>query len=241
MSSSDLEADHYLQPYLDEYYGSLTEENRLIGEFLLAASSRLPDHPTQVALDVGCGPTLLYWGMFMAPCDVHHGLDALDSNLGAVRREIARARQGYQELCDYYGDDGDPGRFLDLCDRVGRLEAVDAAQVWPFEDASTTLVSSVFALEVLPDLEGIGEALAEARRVLVDGGRLVLVSLCETTTWRIGDYVGSCLRLSPPLLEDLLKAAGFGAIEVTSQAAPTATDKEQGYTQILFATAVAGG
>ncbi|MFO0648892.1 MAG: methyltransferase domain-containing protein [Polyangiales bacterium] len=240
-ASPESEAEHYLQPYLDAYYGSLTEENLEIGRFLHDVTRpRVHDRPTR-ALDVGCGSSMLYWGMFMQPYDAHDGLDGLPSNLDAVRAEIAKVRRGevhdrYLEIGRWFGDAG-PERLVALCDRVGRLEAVDFASPWPFAAGSMELVTMLFAAECLPTFEALGAALAEARRVLNADGRLVIVSLCETTSWKINDYVGSCLRLTADLLGDALTRAGFVDVRAERRSAETAAAKDQGYHWMLFATA----
>lgn len=235
------EADHYLQPYLDAYYGSLTEENLEIGRFLHEATRPKATGRPTCALDVGCGPTMLYWGLFVHPYDTHNGMDGLQSNLDAVQAEVIRVRNGdvherYREICAWHGDAG-VERMTALCNRIGRLEAVDFANDWPFADRSMDLVTMVFAVECLPTIEKLDHALAEARRVMNPDARLVIVSLCETTTWKIGDYTGSCLHMTAELLDTALRRAGFANVDVRRAAAETAVSKDQGYSWMLFATA----
>ena len=240
-----VEAAHYLQPYLDEYYDCLTIENLEIGTFLIEATRPPTGKVYASSLDVGCGPTLLYWGLFMHPCVTHHGIDVLPTNLEAVKAEINSARNGvvhrrYQEICDYFGDAGDPIRFLNLCERVGRLEAVDASGIWPFATGDINVVTMLFSIEVLPTTEALERSLMEAKRVLSDGGRLVLVSLCDTLSWKIGEYTGRCLCLDSELLFLSLERAGFTDVVVERKMAVTASSKGQGYQWMLFVKANAG-
>lgn len=75
---------------------------------------------------------------------------------------------------------------------------------WPIEDASVDLVLATETLEHIPDPAVF---LAEARRVLRPGGRLLLtVPFAARWHYIPHDY----WRFTPASLRDLLEAAGFG-------------------------------
>ena len=235
-----------VEAYLAEYYGSLTDENLTIGRFLAdAARPREGAERPLRALDMGCGPTLLYWALFFDGYDEYHGVDAGEDNVACLRADIALGRSSrmhprYRPVCqhlDGLASGGKRPRFRALCERVRSVVLGDAGGTWAFPDGSMDLVTMVFSLEVLPSADHVRRALGEARRVLSPGGRLVLATLCETTSWRSGDYVGRCLRFTRESLEADLSASGLGEVSVERRAATTAIACNQGYQWMLFATA----
>jgi SAM-dependent methyltransferase len=236
----------HAEAYLDEYYGSLTEENLTIGRFLAGAAKPREDavRPRR-ALDMGCGPTLLYWALFFDGYDEYNGVDASEENVASVRGDIVLGRSSrmharYRPVCQHLDGlvpDGKRPRFRSLCERVLSVAVGDAASTWAFADGSMELVTMVFSLDVLASTAHVRMALSEARRVLSPGGRLVVCTLCETTTWRVGDYVGRCLHFTRESLEADLSAAGLEEVSVERRAATTAIACQQGYQWMLFATA----
>jgi SAM-dependent methyltransferase len=235
-----------VESYLAEYYDELSDENLLVGE-LLAGATQPPEERPARALDVGCGPTLLYWALFVDGYDEHHGFDADEDNVAFLRDEIAAGAGGrvparYRPVCDHLDARGPAreDRFGALCRRVRRIERGDAAERWPYADGFVDLVTMVFSLEVLPTIEAARRALGEARRVLAPGGRMVVAAIGETTTWRVGDYVGRCLHFTEESLAALLSEAGFGRVTVQKHAASTAIERDQGYAWVLFAAARRG-
>jgi SAM-dependent methyltransferase len=236
----------HVDAYLAEYYGSLTEENLTIGRFLAGAARPRDDagRPRR-ALDMGCGPTLLYWALFFDGYDEYHGVDAGEDNVASLRGDVALGRSSrmhprYRPVCQHL--DGLASgqrrpRFRALCERVRHVALGDAGDTWAFPDGSMELVTMIFSLEVLASAAHVRRALAEARRVLSPGGRLCLCTLSETTSWRVGDYVGRCLHFTRESLEADLSAAGLGEVSVERRAATTAVACQQGYQWMLFATA----
>lgn len=242
-SAAATAASSHVESYLAEYYGELSEENLVIAQFLAGAARPGLERPSR-ALDVGCGPTLLYWALFFDGYDEYHGMDASEDNVAFLRGEVAggvggRMHERYRPICErlHGGQTQGHKRFGSLCRRVRSVNHGDAAAHWPHADESMDLVTMVFSLEVLPSSDAVRAALAQARRVLAPKGRLVLATLGETTSWRVGDYVGRCLYFTKDSLSAGLYAAGFDPVTVRRQAASTAVEREQGYEWMLFATA----
>jgi len=102
------------------------------------------------------------------------------------------------------------------------------AEQLPFDGQSFDVVlASLVLMRLPPDLKP--KALAEARRVLKDGGRLVVVELDRPATalWRA---LTSPLRLAPSLAahlngrtHELLASAGFGPAEIVGRWGPLLT------------------
>lgn len=145
--------------------------------------------PGEKALDVGCGTGSLAIAMRkkMGPAGEVHGIDAAPEMV-----QVAKAKAAKQ---------GVDARF-----QVGLIERL------PFEDGYFGLVTSTLMLHHLPgDLKRQG--LAEIRRVLRPGGRLLVVDIRSDAP----TVVGRILRLfghgehiaTGQELKEALSAAGF--------------------------------
>ncbi len=82
---------NYLHHYMDEFYGSLTEENKEIGTFLHES-----DHAGRL-LDVACGPSALYWAMFHPNVTHFCGIDAREDSITHLQSLLAEAANGKVE------------------------------------------------------------------------------------------------------------------------------------------------
>lgn len=237
----------YIDAYMDEYYASLTRENLEIGRFLAEAASGLPDlgAPKRI-VDVACGPSALYWALFMKGFDEHHGVDAREENMAHVRGEVAASAHGempgrYQDVCAAVAG-SHPGpvhpHFADVCKRFKSLVSGDLRSTWPFPDGFADVVTSIFGIEHLDTMEDFRRALGEVRRILKPGGRFVFVNLCMTGPWRFRGEPIHVLPLTESSLAEEVRRAGFGEVSVERRAATTAVELDQGYDAMLFGTAM---
>lgn len=155
--------------------------------------------PRDRVLDVACGTGrgLAALSSRLDPDVVRTGLDRTPAMLDRARRRLARAGFG----------------------AVTRLEAGSAAAL-PFADASFDLVYSGYFFDLVP-LEDFGSVLTEMRRVLVAGGRLVLVNMSKNSAAetryerlyagrKLGVFSGAC---RPVLMAGPVAAAGFTGVE----------------------------
>lgn len=151
--------------------------------------------PRDRVLDVACGTGrgLAALSGRLDPDVVRTGLDRTPAMLDRARRRLDRAGFG----------------------AVTRLETGSAAAL-PFPDASFDLVYSGYFFDLVP-LEEFGPILAEMRRVLVSGGRLVLVNMSKNRAGetryerlysgrKLGVLSGAC---RPVLMAGPVAAAGF--------------------------------
>ena len=163
-------------------------------EYDLEIVSLLELSPSHRVLDLGCGTGVL----------TRMIADRLDGGAGGVCTGIDAAAKMIQVARKK--------RASATC----RFE-VAAAEALPFEDRSfDAVVSSLFFHHVPLDLKE--KALAEAFRVLLPGGRLVIADMHTPTTWMgaLVSHVARWFFLQPPIgeniggvLPQLIEHAGF--------------------------------
>jgi ubiquinone/menaquinone biosynthesis C-methylase UbiE len=148
--------------------------------------------PGEKALDVGCGPGTLAIALArkVAPGGEAVGIDASPEMIDAARRKAARKHSH------------------------ARFEPA-AIESLPFPDATFDLATSTFMLHHLPaDVQDRG--LAEVRRVLKPGGRLVIVDFSSESQSFLGHLLSVIGHThgssSLPALEARLLAAGFTSV-----------------------------
>lgn len=149
--------------------------------------------PGEKALDVGCGPGALAIAMSEM---VGEGGEVVGIDASLEMIETARRKTKRQSL---------PVRF-----EAAAIESLS------FPGASFDLATSTFMLHHLPD-EAQRAGLAEVRRVLKPGGRLVIADFASES----GSLLGHLLSIlghahggsTFPSLESKLREAGFARVE----------------------------
>lgn len=163
--------------------------------------------PGEAVLEVAFGPgrTLVELARRAGPTGRVHGVDVAPGMHEQARRALARAGLTGVEL--HRGD----------------------ARALPLPDAAFDLVYNAYMLDLIP-LSDMPSILAEFRRVLRPGGRLVLLNMSKPdasrVTWRETLYrllpAGLVLNLGggcrPVLMEPLVREAGL--VEVTRRFLP---------------------
>ena len=147
----------------------------------------------EVVLDVGCGTGTLALSMGSRAKGVEvAGIDASAEMIGMAQRKAAKTGS-------------------DIEFKVGLIEQI------PFPDSSVDLVTSSLMLHHLPS-ELKREGLAEVRRVLKPGGRLVAMDFARESHSRLGHLWSVFGRGRGPAIADqltsMLTAAGFDRAEV---------------------------
>jgi len=232
--------------YWREYYATLGHENRVAGEFLREVSAPLSDRHLRI-LDAGCGPTALYWAVFLPGRHEHHGFDLLDANVRAASMQIEAARRGTWDpglleaaRCALDGLDTGIEAGSHIANKARQFVSVrvaDLSRPWPYGAAEFDLVQSCFALECLPDWTAFHAAIAEAHRVLARGGVLALVNVARATNWICDGEAFATLTLAPEAMRDALDRAGFAAIEVSEVGSEDVASREQGYSSMMVTRA----
>lgn len=231
----------YIDGYMEEYYPQwMTEENAVIGEFLLNNPWRQEDG---VLLDVGCGPVPFYWGLFQPSVAKFYAIDARQESVRYVRAVVGACRGGvieerYLAVARQLGE-LDPAVYVQKM--AGRFEGLSVhclGEPLPYQDDFFDEVFSGFGIDHVDTREEFRFALREALRVLRSGGCFTLVTLCETATWKCGEIVGKCLFTSLASLQADLTEAGFQVVSIEEVDAVTAVAEEQGYTKMLFCRAL---
>ncbi len=230
---------NYLEHYMDEFYGSLTQENEEIGTFLFES-----DHAGRL-LDVACGPSALYWAMFHPNVLEFHGIDAREDSITHLQRLIDEAVQGkvdekYAEIARWHGATGaDAAAHVSgTARRFSTAQVHDICVQWPYADGSFEGVVSCFGVDHVETREEFDCVLQEANRVLVKGGMFTLATLCETNSWICGGTLCACLYTTQASLEHDLLRVGFRVVFMEERRATTALENGSGYEKMLFCRAV---
>jgi SAM-dependent methyltransferase len=232
--------------YWREYYSSLGHENRVAGEFLLEAASRAGKGGLKI-LDAGCGPTVLYWAVFVPGANEIHAFDLNPSNIRAVESSVARASRGHFDEAHLeaathalaqQSSPLTPQKYLQQKARQLRsLCVADLRRRWPYEAGRFDFVQSCFAFECLPDWQSFDSALVEARRVLKPGGRLALVNVAHGRAWNCDGQSLPLLSVTAAGMREKLMALGL-RVDVLRDVESTDPDwREQGYGKLLLTCA----
>lgn len=233
--------------YWREYYERLGHENRVAGEFLSDVAGPLAAERRLRILDAGCGPTALYWAVFIPGGNEHHGFDLNEANIASASSQIDDVGRGKidaglfeaaRHAVAHLGIDATPSEQIAAKARqIESLRVADLGQPWPYDPASFDLVQSCFALECLPNAATLTRALSQAQRVLRPGGWLALVNVARTTNWVCDGRSFATLTLTPGKMQDILAGAGFSAIEVREIGSGDVSSREQGYSSIMLSRA----
>jgi len=233
--------------YWREYYESLGHENRVAGEFLSDVAKPLGAERRLRILDAGCGPTALYWAVFIPGSHEHHGFDLSEANIRSARAQIDDAGRGRidgglleaaRHAVAHLGIAATPPEQIAAKARqIESLQMADLGQPWPYDAASFDLVQSCFAMECLPNAATLTRALSQAQRMLRPDGWLALVNVARSTNWMCDGRSFATLTLTPGKMRDILAAAGFSAIEVREIGSGDVSNREQGYSSIMLSRA----
>ncbi len=237
----------YIGNYMNQFYGSLTPENRIIGQFLRRASTAAMKNRLQRRrLDLACGPSAFYWALFVKLSSAYCGLDARQESIDYLGKLIANVLVGkverrYLEVAESRPN-SNPSSAKKFVTAVANhwqsYTTADIENVLPFDDGSFEEVVSCFGVDHVSTAERFRFALAEARRVLVPGGQLTLATLCDTDSWRCGNTMCACLKTTEESLRADLEKLGYKVISLKKVLAITAMEEDHGYNAMLFCTAV---
>ena len=232
--------------YWREYYSSLGHENRVAGEFVLEVAPTASTNGLKI-LDAGCGPTLLYWAVFVPGVNEIHGFDLNPTNIRAVAFWIEQASRGYfddahlEAASHALAQQSSPltpqQHLQNKARQVRSLGVADLSRRWPYEAGQFDLVQSCFAFECLPDWRSFDAALAEAHRVLRPGGRLALVNVAHASAWNCDGQSLPLLSVTANGMREKLVAVDF-RVDALRDVESTDPDwREQGYGNLLLTCA----
>ena len=230
--------------YWREYYASLGHENREVGEFLAELTRGLSPRGGMKILDAGCGPTLLYWGVFAAGCNELHGFDLNPSNIADDHRQIEAARAGvvdpgllaaaHHALGISGGAETAEKLVAEKARQVIGLKVADMSKPWPYAAEEFDLVQSCFALEAMPAWDAFDRALAEAHRVLKPGGSLAMANTAHGNDWICNDQHIPTLFVTAEELRRRLANAGFVLQALRDIHSSDVSWRDQGYGRLLL-------
>ena len=234
--------------YWREYYTSLGHENREVGEFLAEVTRTISPGGGLKILDAGCGPTLLYWGVFAAGRNEHYGFDLSHANIADTHRRIESARSGIVDaglieaachaLTLFGGTETAAERVAEKARQVVGLKVADLSEPWPYAAGKFDLVQSCFAIEALADWDAFHHALVEAHTALRAGGVLVMANTAHGDSWSCDNQQIRTLFVTPEDLRWHLADAGFTLETLREIQSSDVSWRDQGYNRVILSKAV---
>jgi SAM-dependent methyltransferase len=234
--------------YWREYYTSLGHENREVGRFLAEVTRKISPGGGLRILDAGCGPTLLYWGVFAAGRNELYGFDLSHANIADTHRRIEAARAGIVDgglieaarhaLTLFGGTETAEERVADKARQVVSVKVADLSKPWPYAAEMFDLVQCCFAIEALADWDAFHRALAEAHLVLRPGGVLVMANTAHGNGWTCDSQHIRTLFVTGEDLRWHLADAGFALETLRDIQSSDVSWRDQGYSRVLLSQAV---
>jgi SAM-dependent methyltransferase len=233
--------------YWREYYAELGHENAAAGEFLYEVSAPLARAGHLRVLDAGCGPTALYWTLFVPGDNEVEGFDLNPANIASALRQIEQARQGEADaaLCLaaehahrlFSPEESAVTHIRKKAAQIRSLTVGDLTRSWPAGDGQFDFVQSCFALECLPRWEDFEFALTEACRVLKPGGQLALVNVSGANEWHCNGIGFPTLNLTLSGMKDRIAKAGLQLLQCREVQSKDVSVRDQGYGSITLTSA----
>lgn len=233
--------------YWREYYADLGHENAAAGEFLHEIAGPLARRRRLRVLDAGCGPTALYWTLFVPGDNEVEGFDLNPANIAAARRQLESAKRGETDAALTVAaehavgllrlEETAAGHIRRKAQQIKSLAVGDLTKPWPAADERFDFVQSVFALECLPRWEQFEFSLGEVCRVLKPGGRLALVNVSRTDEWHCDGRGFPTLNLTVERIEAGIAKAGLRLLQSHEVESKDVSVRDQGYGSIILTAA----
>ena len=233
--------------YWREYYAELGHENAAAGEFLREVAEPLMPIGGLDLLDAGCGPTVLYWTLFVPGQNRIEGFDLNPANIAHAQRQIEQAKLGTidpaleiaaRHAVDLFGLKISPAEHIrQKAQQIRKLAIGDLAKPWPCDKGRYDFVQSVFALECLPSWEKFDFALKQAAQALMPGGRLALVNVSRADEWHCNGMGFPTLNLTLDGMKRRIATTGLDLIEIREVESKDVSVRDQGYGSIILTAA----
>lgn len=239
------------EEYLHEYYGEVMPDERFAMEFLVEAVARL--EPVSVALEFGCGPTVHHaFGMAKIAGEIHMA-EYLESNRAEVEKWLHRDAGAFDwshfgrenlelEGSPHPSDEQVQERDDLLRSKVTRVLACDAFSSQPLgedHEGFYPLVASHYCAEACTtDKEEWRACMRNIASLVAPGGTLILSSCGEAAAYAVGERNFPCAGVDAVDVLACLRDIGFTDIDVRLRQVPT--QSEQGFSNVVFASAVKG-
>jgi len=233
--------------YWREYYAELGHENAAAGEFLREIAEPLAKGRRLKVLDAGCGPTALYWTLFVPGDNQVAGFDLIPANIASARQQIERARNGDTDaplrlaaqhaIRIFQIKEPVVDHIRKKAEQIEALTVADLSEPWPYGDNQFDFVQSCFALECLPSWEAFDFALGQACRVLSPGGRMALVNVSGTDEWHCNGMGFPTLNLTLKGMKDRIARAGLRLLQIRELESKDVSVRDQGYSSIILTSA----
>jgi SAM-dependent methyltransferase len=233
--------------YWREYYAEPGHENAAAGEFLCEIAASLARVRSLRVLDAGCGPTALYWSLFVPGDNQVEGFDLHPANIASALQQLEQAKRGEtdsalrlaaQHALRLLRQSEPPADHIrKKAGQIRSLTVGDLTKPWPCGSDQYDFVQSCFAFECLPSWEGFEFALGEACRVLRPGGRLALVNVSQANQWHCNGMEFPTLNLTLDGMKQRIEKTGLRMLKSRELESTDISVRDQGYGSIILTAA----
>ncbi len=206
----------YIQRYMREEYSSIDSEIRLIGKLLF-------ENARGRVLDFGCGPSLLFWSMFMQKATRIDGFDIVPENIGYLNGLLSLKRKPliYAKLASNVKNrllkKKDVGSFQEGFKKIGRLKVGNILKPAPFGKDRYDTVTEIGCIGCVHTNAQLLKAVRNMHASLKDGGTAVFVNWTDKRAplrEEVPQFDGT-VRISRRLFEQKFREAGFHDISLS--------------------------
>jgi SAM-dependent methyltransferase len=207
--------DTYIERYMREEYSTITSETEFVGKLLF-------DNVRGRVLDFGCGPSLLYWAMFMHSAESIDGFDILPENIEYLKRILSQPEKPaiYKKLADRLQNtllkQNRKDLIKDCFAKINKLRSGDILKRIPFKKGYYDTVTEVGCIGCVNTEAELTKAVSNMRSHLKTGGTAVFVNWTDRKTpiaEEVPQFDGA-VPVTKTLFAEAFAKAGFRDIKL---------------------------
>lgn len=227
--------ERYITRYLMEEYGKLNAENVFVGKFLFK-------HVNGKTLDFGCGPSLLYWTLFMKKATLIDAFDIVPENILHIRKSLAMKRKSavYYDVGNYIETkmlgNKTPKFVTAGFAKINKLEVADMLKPLPFQKSFYDCVTEIGCIGCVSTHEELVTAVKNIYACLKVGGKVVIINWTGKRNKNKEEvsYFDGTVKISKSILEKVFFDVGFKKVDIHYK------NNEKGleYSNIIYGIAI---
>jgi len=227
--------EQYIERYMKDEYGSPNHENIFVGNFLF-------HHTYGKVLDFGCGPSMLFWAMFMQKVSYIDGFDILPENIAYLKEILAGNRKAtaYNQIANYIQahllKQKATGLIEQCIGKIGRLEVADMLKPLHFPKNSYDCVTEIGCIGCVNTNDELIVAVKNMYACLKIGGRAIFINWIDrknTKKEEVSCFDGT-VDISKEIFKKIFEQACFKKTKLFCKK----TDASSEYKAIIYGTAI---